>query len=270
MRLSVVLVLSIGAAAGGCGSHSLTGDMTGTGGAGTGGEGTGTGGTGGSSNLGTGGTGGAAVAACLDLAAQYQQAVPAAMACDVGGTDQCLHSVDSALSVCGSCPVDVSDPTTLNAIRQLWDAANCLVVLPKLPCAAVFCPAASNGVCAPADGGTRGVCSNVPGAGACDALAQKYATTLAALKSCTVGAAGQCAHAVAARLSPCRDGCVQYVNDTSPLDSIQQAWVQQGCASVAVACPDYVCAPAAGGVCAASDGGSGTCAIASFAAAASN
>ncbi len=261
MRLSVVLVLSIGVAAGACSSQSLTGDMSGTGGAATGPVA-----TGGSSNDGSGGAGGTAIAACMELSSEYQQALPAALGCDVGAAGQCQHTVASALSVCGSCPIDVTDPSKLNALKQRWDAANCQALLPKLPCPAGVCLIGTPAACLPADGGTRGVCSYVPGGGpgtvdggaaTCGALAEKYAAVLATAKSCSAGATDQCTHAVPARLSPCRDGCVQYVNDGTELASIQSTWMLQGCDNVSIACPAYLCSPVAGGAWAAEGGGAG-------------
>ncbi len=272
MRSLVILAFSIAVGAGACGSHSLTGDISGTGGAGTGGVGTGAGATGGSSTGGTGGAGGSLLAACTELASQYQQALPAAMACDVGASGQCAQIVESALSACGSCPIAVSDTSTLGALRKLWDGANCQGAFGAISCPLDLCLQPDKDVCLPVDGGTRGVCSYPPagtggssgaggdgGVSACGALAAKYAAVLASAKSCTAGSADQCAHAVPARLSPCRDGCVEYVNDPTELSSIEQAWTQQGCANAAVACPAYACAPTVAGACVATDGGGAVC-----------
>jgi hypothetical protein len=282
LLVSLVFVVALGA----CGSQSLTSSKSGSGGMGGGGPGTGgqganTSATGGSS----GGTGGQSV--CDTLVMAYQAAVRAAQSCAIGGTGQCQQVVPLTLSVCGSCPTYVNDPTNVNAIQQAWQAANCSKNSPPVPCALIECPAALNNVCAenPDDTtGTTGICSYVPpstggtggsatggssGAGgsspdgglsSCSELTTQYAAALAASKSCDIGASGQCAQQVPASLAVCSGGCTEYVNDATTLNQIQLKWNQAGCGNVAVLCPAIACLQPYAGVCVATDGGSkGTC-----------
>jgi len=243
----------------GCSSQPLTGHMTGTGGIGTGGSA-----TGGFAVGATGGTSGSAVAACQDLANQYQQALAFAQTCSAGA--DCSQVVNDALSVCGSCLTSVTNSSKLDVLQQRWDQENCLAILPRIPCPQVSCALPTGAVCATADGGTQGTCASVYGAlvdggsSSCSALVDKYAVALAAAKSCTIGAAGQCTQSAAPSLLPCRSECVEFVNDTTELDAIRQAWDQQGCSKTAgSACPDIPCSPAGGASCSATDASGPSC-----------
>ncbi len=276
--VSAVLVVAFGAC-----SQSLTHDMSGSGGRGgvigSGGEGANTTGSGGS----TGGTG--AQSACGALASEYQNALRAAQSCTIGGAGQCDTLVSVGLSVCGSCQTYVNDASSLNAIQQAWEAANCRNVSPAPPCALSVCPAPVNNVCleSPDDvTGKTGVCSYVSGTGGssgaggsppdggspapdgglsnCSALSQKYGIALAEAKSCTAGAANQCAQQVSVSLGGCSVGCTDYVNDATELNQIRQEWSQAGCGNVAVVCPLIACLPPTTSDCVAADGGSaGVC-----------
>ncbi len=266
-------------------SQSLTPDMTGTGGTKTG-----AGGTGGSPP-GTGGSGGDVATACDVLVAEYQSAVTAAETCQVGASGQCQQLVTAALTGC-SCATYVTDSAALTTIEDAWQAAGCAVPLP--PCR-ILCPAALNTTCVATDGGSTGFCSYVPGTGGatgaggsggtdatggragtggatgaggspmdgglseCGTLASEYAAVLIGARSCTAGAAGQCAQQVPSSLTPCNSGCTQYVTDRSVLDAIRSKWDAAGCGNVAVLCPAIACAPATGAACVASDAGGSVC-----------
>ena len=271
-------------------NQSLTPDMTGMGGTGAG-----TGGGDGGSGPGTGGVrglgGSIGPAACAVLVAEYQSALTAAEACQVGASGQCQQIVSgSPLGGC-SCPVHVTDSSTLSMIEEAWRAGGCVV--PTASCE-IGCPVVItlNTTCVPTDGGTVGFCSYVPGTGGtsgaggtggsgatggttggtgsggsavdgglngCSTLASEYAAVLIGAKSCTAGAAGQCGKEVPSALSPCQSGCAELVTDSSVLDSIQQKWEAAGCADVAIACPLIACAPPTSAACLPSDAGGSVC-----------
>jgi hypothetical protein len=290
--MKALLWVSIGLAAalGAC-SGSLSGNMTGTGGAGAlTGSGTGTGGkvtsgAGGKVGSGSGGTVGYNPSACAALSAEYDAAMTAARSCTPGSTTQCTEPVNSSLSACGSCVAFVTDPSKLLALEQMWQAANCNQ---RIPCpTSGACPMGVPDVCV-ADPSGQGLCSYGDGSGphiggtggttgtggstgaggspvdggeldVCGAYAIKYATVLDAVKSCTFGATGQCAQSVAPALDSCTAGCTVYVNDASELNLIRQLWTQAGCNKRAVSCPLILCIPADGSACSQTDGGGGTC-----------
>ncbi|HSS37751.1 MAG TPA: hypothetical protein VLT58_03180 [Polyangia bacterium] len=282
MRSILWVSLGLATALGAC-SQSLSGNLTGTGGAAamTDVE------TGGKVGTGTGGTGGYNASACQAFAVEYDAAMTAARSCRAGATAQCMQPVSSSLSVCGSCPAFVTDASKLNAIQQMWQAANCDRPTEVPPCVSGPCPsgipdvciagANGQGVCSYAGGGTGGSGGTTGGSGGksgaggapvdagppndvCAAYAMKYAIVLAEAKSCTYGAADQCAHAVPTSLSVCSGGCSTYVNDATDLNLLQQTWAQAGCNRAAVACPAIACVPAAGGVCNLTDTGGAACA----------
>ena len=272
MRRVAVVLLLFGAAIGACG-QSLTGHMSGSGGAptggspGTGGAPTGVGNSG-PPAVGQGGYGGTDPAYwCNMVAGQYQAAVAAAQSCDVAQSGQCQQMVDSALSSCGSCPTFVNDASAPRMLRQSWFDSGC-DKLPSAPCTGGVCLGGANNVCVVAPGTSHGSCSYAPpdagspdgGPATCDTLTKQYADALAAARSCTPGAAGQCGYIVAAALTTCTTGCAVLVTDMTQALAIRQAWIDAGCASVPAACPAIACDPLVGGWCAGSDGGSGTCA----------
>lgn len=251
-----------------CGSQSLDPNR-----AGQGGSGTGTGGVpgfGGSNTGGSTATGGSSGSTCEALAQQYQNAIGAAQFCDVGATGACSQSVPAALDLCGSCPVFVSDRSAPDAIRTAFDQAGCGAATTHT-CGILDCPAASNNVCVPIDGGSKGYCSYVPGTGGtggssadggtvtCGTLATEYATLLRAEQVCDPGASGQCGQAVVQSLSPCAGNCLTHVNDATGLNAIQTRWKQAGCANVLVLCPAIACVQPTMGYCGPSDAGPGTC-----------
>jgi hypothetical protein len=255
-------------------SQSLSGELTGTGGAGAQ---TGDGG-GGRRGSGSGGAAGSGVATCQALASEYKTALVAAQSCDVGAAGQCNQLMPSGLIGCGNCPTFVSDATKLNAILQLWQAASCNGVIPEPPCVSGACWEPVNGVCAPDPTGV-GVCGYGSGTGGssgrggtggsavdggqpdlCAALRLKYASVLAAATSCTPGAANQCAQAVVPTLSPCVNNCNVYVNDATALNDVRALWQQEGCGNVAVACPASQCLGTTNDGCWPTDGGAGVCA----------
>ena len=277
MRSSLLLSILVAAALGACG-QSLTPDKTGSGGSGTA-----TGGATGGSGPGTGGSGGSVSPVCNTLTAEYQSALTAAEACQVGASGQCDQIVSGALSGC-SCPTYVTDGSALATIENAWQAAGCTTTEP--PCA-LFCPAAVNRTCVSTDGGSAGFCSYVPGTGgtsgaggsgatggtsgaggstadgglsACATLTSEYAAVLIGAKSCTAGAAGQCATSVLPSLSTCITGCNELVTDSSVLDSIRTQWDAAGCGNGTVSCPRIACPPATSGTCVASDAGGSICA----------
>jgi hypothetical protein len=281
MRALLWLSIGLAAALGAC-SGSLSGNMTGKGGAGAlTGSGTG---AGGKVASGAGGTTGYNPAACAALSAEYDAAMPAARSCKPGSATQCTEPVNNSLSACGSCVAFVTDPSKLIAIEQMWQAANCNQ---RIPCpSSGACPMGVPDVCT-ADSTGQGLCSYGDGTGphtggmggnegtggtgaggspvdggeldVCGAYAIKYATVLEAVKSCTFGAAGQCAHSVLPSLSVCSAGCNLYVNDSTELEEIRLLWEQAGCARAAVACPAILCVPSAGGACTQTDAGGATC-----------
>ena len=272
-----MLSILVAAALGGCG-QSLTTDKTGTGGAGTA-----TGGATGGSGPGAGGSGGSVVAVCNTLAAEYRSALTAAESCQVGESGQCQQIVGGALSGC-SCPIYVTDDSALATIQSAWQAAGCAT--PEPPCA-LLCPAALNTTCVPTDGGSAGFCSYVSGTGgtsgaggdgatggtsgaggsavdggpgACETLASEYAAVLIGARSCTPGAAGQCATSVPPSLSPCLSGCNEFVTDSSVLDAIRTEWDAAGCGNAQpVSCPRISCPPGVNATCAPSDAGGSVC-----------
>jgi hypothetical protein len=281
---SLLLLSMILAATAAC-SQSLTPNMTGTGGTRTGAGGEG--GTG----PGSGGSGGSVSSVCNTLVAEYQSAVAQAQTCQVGASGQCQQLVTGSLSSC-SCPTYVTDSSTLSAIEDAWAAAGCMAPGPVCD---LFCPAALNTTCVAVDGGSTGFCSYVPGTGGasgfggtsgnngsggragsggttgaggstldgglsnCNVLASRYAAVLNGARSCTAGAAGQCAQEVPSSLSPCNAGCTTFVTDRSVLDVIRQMWDADGCGNVKVLCIASACAPATGAACVASDAGGSVC-----------
>ncbi len=287
MRSSLLLSIMIVAAAGGC-NQALTGNMTGTGGVpGTGGFGPGAGGVPGTGGgpFGTGGMGGSiAPPACGTLQAEFESAFSAAETCQVGAPGQCQQLVDFSPFGC-SCPSYVTDSTALATIEQAWQAAGCTTG-PTNTCGA--CPAALNTTCVSVDGGSLGYCSYAPGTGgttgaggdgatggttgqggsggstadggvaSCGQLESEYLAVLDGAKSCTSGAAEQCTQLVPAALSPCSP-CPVYVNDSSVLDALRQAWTAAGCANVAVLCPQIACPAPKGAACLPSDAGGSVC-----------
>jgi hypothetical protein len=98
------------------------------------------------------------------------------------------------------------------------------------------------------------------GADLCDAYAAKYAIVLGTVKSCTPGAANQCAHLVPTSISVCPTGCNAYVNDATELEALQALWDDAGCAHAKpIACPAIACLPSVGATCTVGDGGGGFC-----------
>jgi hypothetical protein len=276
MRSPILLSILLGLTVGACG-QSLAPNMTGTGGAGAG---AGTGGTAylgsGGVSLGTGGLGGNVSAACNTLVAEYQSALTAAETCQVGASGQCQQVVTGNLTGC-SCPTYATDSSALTTIQKAWQAAGCEP--PNPPCE-IECPVALNNVCVSADGGSVGFCSYVPGTGgisgtggdgatggaggasanggACQTVAAEYASVLIGAKSCTGGATGQCAQLVSSSLSFCPT-CMDYVNDSSVLDSLRQKWDALGCGNVAALCPAIACVAPASAMCVPSDAGGSVC-----------
>jgi hypothetical protein len=262
VRSLLALSLLAAAAVGAC-SQSLT-DKSGTGG--TAGAATGTGGTGGSA-VATGGVGGQND--CDALSAQYQTAVVDAQACAIGAPNQCQQLLKPSVVGCGcQVPANTSAP---NIIQQAWVMAGCPLSTSAPACSSGPCRSGGNAVCAPSPDdstGTTGICTYVSGTGGsspdggsdnCAALGQKYGAVLAASKSCDVGAPGQCAQPVVTSISLCSGACLDYVNDATELNQIQQAFNQTGCTSVAVLCPAIACSTPTGSACVATDAGSGTC-----------
>lgn len=248
-------------------------------------------GSGGKVGTGSGGTTGYNPSVCAGLSAEYDAAMTAARTCSAGATQQCMQPAIDHLSVCGGCPIFVTDASKVGAIQQMWVAAGCDRPPVAPPCFDGACPSGIADVCvAGADGqgmcsyaaagaggtsggtggkGGSGGSSGAGGSAAADAgppndtcagYAQKYALLLAAAQSCTVDAAGQCLHPVDPILSVCNSGCTTYVNDATELDEIRQLWDQAGCnRTPAVACPAYRCVPAEGGACTKSNTGGGIC-----------
>jgi len=282
---SLLLLSTLLALATAC-SQSLTPDMTGTGGTRTG-----AGGEGGTGPA-AGGSGGGVSSICDALASEYRSAVTQAETCQVGRSGQCQQLVTTSLSGC-ACPTYVTDSSALSTIQNYWQAAGCESGGPVCD---LLCPAPLNRTCVATDGGSVGFCSYAPGTGGtsgaggtsgtnatggrgatggttgaggsavdggfstCTSLQSQYAVALIGARSCTAGAAGQCAEQVPASLSPCNAGCTEFVTDSSVLGVIQQKWAAAGCGSVAVACPAIACLPAAGGTCVRSDAGASVCA----------
>ncbi|HEY4188062.1 MAG TPA: hypothetical protein VGP07_23505 [Polyangia bacterium] len=88
------------------------------------------------------------------------------------------------------------------------------------------------------EGGTGGVTAGGGGAGGispCASLASAYQSALAAAQDCGLGQSGQCQELMPTALSAC-GACSTYVNDSSSLSAIRQAWTAAGCAGVAVPC----------------------------------
>jgi hypothetical protein len=277
MRTPVLISLASALLLAACGSHALTGDQTGTGGAGTGGSGTGGRATGGA---GVGGGGGKLQELCNSLEEQYQRALGAAQLCDVGSTAPCAQQTNSSLRSCGSCPTFVTDASALKTLQQTYDQAGCETLVP--PCFDGACLPANNNVCVSIDGGSQGYCSYVPGttgtggsgaggsSGAggasgdagvvtCSDLAAQYSAALAVAKSCDASVANACAQKVRASLSPCSTGCVDYVSDGSELTLIDRRWQALGCGNTTVACPAIACEQPAGSACLANATGGASC-----------
>jgi hypothetical protein len=105
------------------------------------------------------------------------------------------------------------------------------------------------------DGGGQPVDSGVT----CADLESRYAEALPAARSCDVNATGQCQQLVSSSLSPCFVNCTTYVNNALTLNAIKASWLQAGCNQTVVLCPLIACIKPSAGVCAATDGGSGTC-----------
>ena len=94
----------------------------------------------------------------------------------------------------------------------------------------------------------------------CSDLAAQYSTALTAARSCTVGAAGQCAQMVSGSLSVCFSNCQTFVNDASTLNTLKAQWLADGCANQGpIACPAIACLQPTQGRCVAGDGGGATC-----------
>lgn len=290
MRSPKLILVFCAATLAACGSQSLNGNHTGTGGFATA-----TGGVpgfGGAIAGGSFGTGGSVGTVCDALVQQYQSAIGAAQFCDVGAMGACSQPVPSSLGACGGCTVYVSDTSALDAIRLAYGQANCRSAVTTPPCALIDCAAAANNVCVSIDGGSRGYCSYVPGTGGapgaggstgaggsygtggstgaggthgdggiseCGSLAAEYSALLTAEQVCSPNLDGQCGQAVPQSLSPCLTNCLTYVNDATGLNAIQTHWKQSGCANVAVLCPAIACPTPAAGYCGPGDAGPGTC-----------
>jgi hypothetical protein len=108
-------------------------------------------------------------------------------------------------------------------------------------------------------GGAGSSGHNGDGGQTCSDLQAQYASALVAARSCDVKAAGQCSHLVSSSLSPCFLNCMTNVNDAAALNELKAKWTQAGCNSVPVACPAIACLQPTGNMCAAADGGGGTC-----------
>jgi hypothetical protein len=94
----------------------------------------------------------------------------------------------------------------------------------------------------------------------CSDLAAQYSTALTAARSCTAGAAGQCAQMVSGSLSVCFSNCQTFVNNASTLNTLKAQWLADGCANQGpVACPAIACLQPTQGRCVAGDGGGATC-----------
>jgi hypothetical protein len=272
MRTVLLLPVLVSVALGAC-SQSLTHGMSGAGGTATGG----TGATGGGFATGTGGAGGLAGSLCAGLATQYLSAVAAQQACTGGAlTDQCQQVVPSALSVCGACPTYVNDATQPSALQQAWELAGCNKTDPAVPCFDGACPPAYGGTCLIAGQTNHGTCVAVttPGTGGsspdgggspCAGLSQKYAALLPLVKSCTPGAANQCAQLVPTELAVCSAGCTTYVNDATELNGLRQQWTAAGCSSGTVSCPAIRCQQTLAGGCATADSGGAFCIVTDYA-----
>jgi len=99
----------------------------------------------------------------------------------------------------------------------------------------------------------------VDGGVTCADLETRYAKALPAARSCDVNATGQCQQLVSSSLSPCFVNCTTYVNNALTLNAIKASWLQAGCNQTVVICPLIACIKPSAGVCAATDGGGGTC-----------
>jgi hypothetical protein len=283
MRTPALISLASALLLAACGSHALTGDQTGAGGAGTGGSGRGGSGTGGlaTGGAGVGGGGGRLQALCSSLEDQYQRALGAAQHCDVGSTASCAQQANSSLRSCGSCPTFVTDASALKTLQQSYDQAGCETLVP--PCFDGVCAPANNNVCVSIDGGSQGYCSYVPGTtgtgggsgaggssgtggtsgdagvASCSDLAAQYSAALAVAKSCDPSSANACAQKVRASLSACSSGCVDYVSDASQLTLIDRRWQALGCGNTTVACPAIACEQPAGSACLVNAAGGASC-----------
>ncbi|HVZ85816.1 MAG TPA: hypothetical protein VHG72_02535 [Polyangia bacterium] len=276
MRSPLLLSIVVAATLGACG-QSLTPNKTGSGGVGP----VSMGETGGST-LGTGGGGGGVSPlpdACNALITEYQAAVSAAQSCQVGATGQCQQLVSGAIAGC-SCPTYVTDDSTLAMIESVWETTGCAKLESAEPPCEILCPAALDKVCVAVDGGSTGICtyagapdgtggrSGSGGTGGatdggvspslCNSLVSDYAAALTAAKSCTAGAADQCAQPVPASLSVC-SSCTTYVTDGSALSSIQEKWISAGCGKAIVACPAIDCISPTPSLCVLDDFGGATC-----------
>jgi hypothetical protein len=121
--------------------------------------------------------------------------------------------------------------------------------------------AGSTGAAGHGTSGTTGHDGGAPDSGSsCTDLQTQYGEALAAARTCTVGAANQCAQAASSWLSPCFSNCLTYVDDASALNQIKSAWVAAGCANQGpIACPAIACIQPLMGNCVATDGGGGVC-----------
>ena len=235
----------------GGGSGWANGAGTGTGASGSGSGGTGLMGAPDYSNVDGG------YAACQALVMQYEGAIAEAQQCDVTGAGGCQQVVLAHLGTCDSCPTYVNDTTKPLAIQAQWQAAGCDQAAPGQACGNV-CQAPTNYACVDIGNGT-GKCGTGIGLSPCGSLQVQYATALAAAKSCTAGATGQCTEAVPSDLSPCSRHCATYVNDASALNPIKDAWDSQGCGIITVICPQVDCTSELSGACVAGDAGGASC-----------
>jgi hypothetical protein len=99
-------------------------------------------------------------AACADLARQYQAAIPAAQACQVGAPGQCVLRMPDMLTSCPACSVYVTDTTALSAIQQRWLAGGCGAY--PADCPDALCAPAAKTTCTATDAG-GGVCTTIYG-----------------------------------------------------------------------------------------------------------
>jgi hypothetical protein len=99
---------------------------------------------------------------CGDLQAQYANALPAALTCDVNAAaGQCEQEVSGSLSPCSGCMISVNDATALNAIRASWVQAGCNNV--AVACPALSCVQPMPGHCGVTPGdGAGAMCSDAP------------------------------------------------------------------------------------------------------------
>jgi hypothetical protein len=103
-------------------------------------------------------------------------------------------------------------------------------------------------------GTTGGAGGSVPPA-SCSELATEYQTALSDAGNCTVGAPGQCQQLVSSSPYPCA-GCLTYVNDSTALSAILNAWNEEGCTGVVPPCGLGACETPQNNTCISIDGGS--------------